>query len=148
LNFRSSACNGIIATIARKYFFGDKVIFVVFPTVVSKNARQLGLRLDERDAARLAAFERTGVEGVSLARAALQACLNFFEEHGYLSLPLEIQPHSVKQAAPSSVKSGPASKSTATSADSRSTITPLPPQHLAAAEESAPYRTRRSSRSH
>ena len=57
----------------------------------TKNARILGIRLDEKDASRVAHFEKTThIEGVSLARAALKAALHTFEQNGTLSLPLRI----------------------------------------------------------
>ena len=59
--------------------------------MTTKNARQLGLRLDSEDDKRLTKFEsETHVEPVSLARAALKAALSAYEEHGSLSLPLRV----------------------------------------------------------
>lgn len=56
-----------------------------------KNARTLGVRLDEKTTARVAAFEeKTHIEGVSLARASLLAALDYFDATGTLSLPLRI----------------------------------------------------------
>ncbi len=46
----------------------------------TKNARTLGIRLDEKTNARLEQFEQaTLIEGVSLARAALIAALDSYE---------------------------------------------------------------------
>ena len=57
----------------------------------TKNARILGIRLDEKTNARLLVFESaTLIEGVSLARAALIASLDAFDQHGTLTLPLRI----------------------------------------------------------
>lgn len=59
--------------------------------MTTKNARQLGLRLDSEDDKRLTKFEsETHVEPVSLTRAALKAALSAYEEHGSLSLPLRV----------------------------------------------------------
>lgn len=56
-----------------------------------KNARTLGIRLDQKDTDRLEKFEaQTTIDGVSLARAALKAALNYYEETGSISLPLYI----------------------------------------------------------
>lgn len=57
----------------------------------TKNARILGIRLDEHDAQRVAKFEQqTHIEGVSLARAALRSALDYYETTGTLTLPLKI----------------------------------------------------------
>lgn len=57
----------------------------------TKNARTLGIRLDEKTNARLVKFEEaTLIEGVSLARAALIAALDSFEANQSLTLPLKI----------------------------------------------------------
>jgi len=57
----------------------------------TKNARILGIRLDQKTNARLVRFENaTLIEGVSLARAALIAALETYERHGSLTLPLKI----------------------------------------------------------
>jgi hypothetical protein len=72
-----------------------------------KNARILGLRLDQEDTDRLERFEKeTTLEGVSLARAALKAALSYYEQNGEISLPLHISPIGSKPSAPS-VKAGP-----------------------------------------
>lgn len=56
-----------------------------------KNARILGIRLDDHTNTRLTRFENdTLIEGVSLARAALCAALDSYEENSTLSLPLKI----------------------------------------------------------
>lgn len=56
-----------------------------------KNARIVGIRLDEDDTRDLEEFEAaTSIEGVSLARAALKAALKRWKETGKLSLPLRI----------------------------------------------------------
>jgi len=56
-----------------------------------KNARTLGIRLDKADTDRLHKFEsETTIDGVSLARAALKAALNYYEQTGSISLPLYI----------------------------------------------------------
>jgi hypothetical protein len=58
-----------------------------------KNARILGVRLDEKTTARVAIFEqKTHIEAVSLARASLLAALDYFDATGSLSLPLQITP--------------------------------------------------------
>jgi hypothetical protein len=57
----------------------------------TKNARTLGIRLDEHTNARLLRFEAaTLIEGVSLARAALIAALDAYEADNSLTLPLRI----------------------------------------------------------
>jgi hypothetical protein len=59
----------------------------------TKNARQVGIRFDAAANARLTRFEQsTGVEAVTLARNATLACLDFFEQHGYLSFPIVVVP--------------------------------------------------------
>lgn len=56
-----------------------------------KNARILGIRLDDHTNQRLTRFEKeTLIEGVSLARAALIASLDTYEAMGTLTLPLKI----------------------------------------------------------
>lgn len=56
-----------------------------------KNARTIGIRLDEKTTKRVEHFESTThIEAVSLARSALFAALDEFEAHGSLSLPLRI----------------------------------------------------------
>lgn len=56
-----------------------------------KNARTLGIRLDQTENERLHKFEsETTIDGVSLARAALKAALNYYEQTGSISLPLYI----------------------------------------------------------
>jgi hypothetical protein len=56
-----------------------------------KNARILGIRLDETDASRVAKFENeTSIEGVSLARAALKAALAYYEEVGSINVPIKL----------------------------------------------------------
>ena len=63
-----------------------------------KNARILGVRLDEKTTARIAVFEqKTHIEAVSLARASLLAALDYFEATGSLSLPLQIFPATPSQ---------------------------------------------------
>ena len=60
---------------------------------MAKNARILGIRLDDHTTQRLTRFEKeTLIEGVSLARAALCASLDSYEANGTLSLPLKIVP--------------------------------------------------------
>ena len=57
----------------------------------TKNARILGIRLDEKTDERLRRFEdATLIEGVSLARAALIASLDSYEANESLTLPLKI----------------------------------------------------------
>lgn len=57
----------------------------------TKNARILGIRLDEKTNERLLKFEEaTLIEGVSLARASLIAALDSFEANQSLTLPLKI----------------------------------------------------------
>jgi hypothetical protein len=56
-----------------------------------KNGRNLGLRLDHATTTRLEAFEQsTKVEGVTLARAALEAALDCYARTGRISFPLRI----------------------------------------------------------
>jgi len=87
----------------------------------TKNARTLGIRLDETDAQRLAHFEATTqIEAVSLARAALKAALNTFDEHGTLTLPLYI------------VTQNPASKPEFLAAQQPSNVVTLPPPSVVA----------------
>ncbi|HCN76041.1 MAG TPA: hypothetical protein DIT13_02455 [Verrucomicrobiales bacterium] len=63
--------------------------------MAKKDARILGIRLDEKDATRLQTIEDTlCITGVSLARAALKAALDHWETHGTITLPLEIRPKS------------------------------------------------------
>jgi hypothetical protein len=58
-----------------------------------KNARTLGIRLDEHDASILQRYEmETTMEGVGLARAALKAALKFYEANGQITVPLKIVP--------------------------------------------------------
>jgi hypothetical protein len=66
---------------------------------VSVKTKIIGVRVDENTERRLAKFEeKTLIESVALARAAIDASLNFFEEHGYIHFPLEMQPKgAVKQ---------------------------------------------------
>lgn len=62
-----------------------------------KNARTLGIRLDQSETDRLQKFEtETTMDGVSLARAALKAALTYYEETGSISLPLYITSKSLK----------------------------------------------------
>jgi hypothetical protein len=64
---------------------------MIVATMSTKNARILGIRLDQKTNARLVRFENTTlIEGVSLARAALIAALETYERHGSLTLPLKI----------------------------------------------------------
>jgi hypothetical protein len=66
-----------------------------------KNARNLGLRLDQITADRLSSFEdATKIEGVTLARAALEAALDAFQSTGKISFPLTIQIASAAQEFP------------------------------------------------
>lgn len=64
----------------------------------AKTARNLGIRLDSILAARLERFEeRTGVEGTTLGRKAIEAALDYFEINGQITFPLElVQPPSAK----------------------------------------------------
>lgn len=53
----------------------------------------IGLRVDDAEIARLKRFsQKTGIEAVTLARAALAAALDYFDQHGRITLPLQIQP--------------------------------------------------------
>ena len=55
------------------------------------NERNLGVRLDAETTARLSKFEQTtGVEGTTLARNCILAGLNYFEENGSITFPVEI----------------------------------------------------------
>lgn len=57
-----------------------------------KNARNLGLRLDQQTTDRLTAFENaTKIEGVTLARAALEAALDAYQSTGKIAFPLCFQ---------------------------------------------------------
>jgi hypothetical protein len=79
-----------------------------------KNARTLGIRLDQIDNERLEKFEReTTMDGVSLARASLKAALNYYEETGSISFPLHIADKYSKSQAPT-VKTGPTTPTTQT----------------------------------
>lgn len=56
---------------------------------MQKKTKIIGIRIDEDTDARLEAFERqTGVERVTLARNAMVAALNYYEEAGRISFPL------------------------------------------------------------
>ena len=58
----------------------------------------IGLRVDDSEMARLKHFTaKTGIEAVTLARAALAAALDYFEQHGRITLPLEIQPEKARR---------------------------------------------------
>jgi hypothetical protein len=58
-----------------------------------KNARTLSIRLDATDTAALADFEdRTGVDGVTLGRNALRACISYFQSGGTITFPLVLLP--------------------------------------------------------
>lgn len=66
-----------------------------------KNARTLSIRLSAEDTARLASFENsTGVEAVTLGRAALLAALDYFELHRSLTFPLRVAPEGLVGASP------------------------------------------------
>lgn len=53
--------------------------------------RQLGVRLDAVDSARLKRMEdATGVEAVSIARNALRAVLDYYEKHGRVVYPIVV----------------------------------------------------------
>jgi len=57
--------------------------------VKKKKICQLGIRLDEDFAERLKSFEAaTGIPQAALARAALEAALNFYSENGKITFPL------------------------------------------------------------
>lgn len=57
-----------------------------------KNARNLGLRLDQQTTDRLTAFESaTKIEGVTLARAALEAALEAYHRTGQIAFPLRME---------------------------------------------------------
>ncbi len=57
-----------------------------------KNARNLGLRLDQTTTDRLNAFETaTKIEGVTLARAALEAALEAYHSTGRIAFPLRME---------------------------------------------------------
>jgi hypothetical protein len=57
-----------------------------------KNARNLGLRLDQATTDRLNAFETaTKIEGVTLARAALEAALEAYHSTGRIAFPLRME---------------------------------------------------------
>lgn len=54
-----------------------------------KKICQLGIRLDEDFAEKLKAFEEsTGIPQAVLARAALEAALNFYSQNGKITFPL------------------------------------------------------------
>lgn len=60
---------------------------------MSEKTKVLGVRLETSVYDRLQSFENaTDVEKVTLARAAIIACLNYFDEHGSLAFPLQITP--------------------------------------------------------
>ena len=57
--------------------------------VKKKKVCQLGIRLDEDFAERLREFEdATGIPQAALARAALEAALNFYGANGKITFPL------------------------------------------------------------
>jgi hypothetical protein len=59
----------------------------------TKNARTLSIRLDATETENLAKFEQaTGIDGVSLGRNALRACLTYFQQGGTITFPLVLQP--------------------------------------------------------
>lgn len=61
----------------------------------TKNARTLSIRLDAAETENLAKFEKeTGIDGVSLGRNALRACLAYFNEGGTITFPLVLSPAS------------------------------------------------------
>lgn len=58
---------------------------------MSRKTKVIGVRVDEEVDERLLHFEaKTGIERVTLARNALLAALNFYEENGKISFPLQI----------------------------------------------------------
>jgi hypothetical protein len=60
----------------------------------TKNARTLSIRLDATETENLAKFEdTTGIDGVSLGRNALRACLTYFQQGGTITFPLILQPN-------------------------------------------------------
>jgi hypothetical protein len=59
----------------------------------TKNARTLSIRLDATENENLTKFEETtGIDGVSLGRNALRACLTYFQHGGTITFPLVLQP--------------------------------------------------------
>jgi hypothetical protein len=67
----------------------------------TKNARTLGIRLDETDATLLKRYEdETTMEGVGLARAALKAALRYYQAHGEITVPLQVVPTSKRTRIP------------------------------------------------
>jgi len=62
---------------------------------MSEKTKVLGVRLETSIYNRLQQFEDdTDVEKVTLARAAIIACLDYFEDNGSLAFPLKIVPAS------------------------------------------------------
>lgn len=60
---------------------------------MSIKSKVLGVRIDQATEKRLERFESvTKVEAVTLARAALDAALDYFDENGGIRFPLVIQP--------------------------------------------------------
>ena len=60
----------------------------------------IGLRVEDAEMARLKRFtSKTGIEAVTLARAALAAALDYFDKHGKITLPLQIQPDDARERA-------------------------------------------------
>lgn len=60
---------------------------------MNEKTKVLGVRLEAQIYSRLQRFEdETDIEKVALARAAIVACLNYFDEHGSLAFPLQIVP--------------------------------------------------------
>ena len=58
-----------------------------------KKTQQIGVRIDENLALRLARVEKiTGIPPSSLARSALEAVIDSFETEGHLTFPLMIIP--------------------------------------------------------
>jgi hypothetical protein len=123
----------------------------------TKNARILGIRLDEKTDERLRRFEAaTLIEGVSLARAALIASLDSYEANESLTLPLKIVSSTQHQKSPSQTGADlvkppawtpPTSRVHLVASTSRSrasapaaeiaNIVPLPAQHVVSLNESA-----------
>jgi hypothetical protein len=82
----------------------------------TKTARTLSIRLDQTDTQHLADFEdRTGVDGVTLGRNALRACLAYFQAGGTITFPLVLNPaHSGTDPIPAYLREPESAEATVT----------------------------------
>ena len=100
-----------------------------------KNARILGIRLDENEAASLQDIENcTGMAPVSIVRAATKAVIKRWNDKRQLVLPFHIvddskadrPPKTVEKSQPYTVNAGPTSKAAKTPIN----MIALPPQNM------------------